>query len=220
LDPGIRQTIHAIGGGSDPYLYSQARVLAAKAVETYDPQYGASLPTWVNRQLMPLRRIRREKQMAIKIPDSVQLDAYHLMRAESDFTDEHGREPDLLELSDATKMSTQRIEKVRKQFVSILGDSSINPDSENTSAMSDSGGGQAAEFSSPDYDSEAMGYVYHESDYVDRKILEHKTGYGGADVLNGAELAAKLKISPAQVTRRAAKLTYKINEYRRMLEAV
>jgi len=218
LDPAIRQTIQSIGGGSDPYLYSQARVLAAKAVETYDPTYGAGLHTWVNRQLLPLRRIRREKQTAIKIPESVQLDAFHLMRTEEEFKEEYGRDPDLEELSDRSRMPIRRIEKVRQKFVSIVGDSALDPDSQQESAAGESKGGVAAEYSVPDHDLEAMDYVYHESDYVDRKILEHKTGYGGAETLSGAQLAEKLRISPAQVTRRSAKLTYKVNQYRKLLE--
>jgi len=218
LDPAIKQTIQSIGGGSDPYLYSQARVLAAKAVESYDPTYGAGLHTWVNRQLLPLRRIRREKQTAIKIPESVQLDAFHLMRTEEEFKEEYGREPDLEELSDKARMPIRRIEKVRQKFVSIVGDSATDPDAQNESAAGNSKGGVASEYSTPDYDTEAMDYVYQDSDYGDRKIMEPNAGYGGGSPLSGVELAAKLRVSPAQITRRAAKLTYKINEYVKMLE--
>lgn len=215
LDPGIKHTLHQIGAGSDPYLYSQARMLTAKAVQSYDPEYGAQLPTWVNRQLLPLRRMRREKQTAVKIPESAQLDAMALHQAENEFMEKHNREPDLLELSDAAQIPVRRIEKVRKQFVKFVHDDQLNPD---TADSSGEAGGAAISHSEPEHGQEATEYVYHESDYVDRKILEHKTGFGGAPVLNGAEIAKKLGISPASVTRRSAKLTYKINQYRQILE--
>ena len=213
LDGPIRQTLHSMGAGNDPYLLSKARTLAAGAVQTYNPEAGAGLHTWVNRQLMPITRMRREKQTAIKIPESVQLDAYRLMQAEREFEDTHGREPDVEELADAVSMPVSRIAKVRERFVRIMHD-----DAAGASGGEEATSGLAVEHTEPDFGTEAVGYVHHESYYIDRKILEHKTGYGGAEILNGAELAAKLKISPAQVTRRAAKLTYKINQYTRWLE--
>lgn len=212
LDGSIRQAMHSMGAGNDPYLMSRARTLAAGAVQTYDPAAGAGLHTWVNRQLLPINRMRREKQTAIKIPESVQLDAYRLMQAEREFEDENGREPDVEELADAVSMPVARIAKVREQFVRIMHD-----DAAGASGGEEPTSGISVEHETPDFDTEALSYVHHESDYIDRKILEHKTGYGGAEVLNGAELAAKLNVSPAQITRRSAKLTYKVNQYAKWL---
>jgi len=213
LDPIIKSTLTQIGGAGDPYLYSQGRVLAAKAVETYDPSYGASLPTWVNRQLMPLRRARRERQTSVRVPESVQLDAYQMMSAEREFMDTHDREPDLEELSELTKLPVKRIAKVRQAFIRTMTDAATDPD-----MGTEDKGVQGAAHSFPDHDKEALDYAYHEADYVDRKILEHKLGYGGALPLNGVELARLTKVSPAQITRRAAKLTMRLNEYRKILE--
>jgi DNA-directed RNA polymerase specialized sigma subunit len=213
LSPMIKSTVHNIGGGSDPYLQSQARILAAKAVSTYNPEAGASLNTWVSRQLMPLRRIRREKQAPIKIPESVQLDALHLHNVEQEFISENGREPDLYELSDRASMGIPRIEQVRKKFIKTP--SEIESSADYSTEDSPIAG---AAYSYSDFESEATDYVYAESDYIDRKILEYKTGYKNSPVLDGQQIAQKLGISPAQVTRRAAKLTYKIQNYYNILE--
>ena len=59
---------------------------------------------------------------------------------------------------------------------------------------------------------EAMDYVHHDSDYIDRKILEHKSGYGGAELLSPAAVAQKLGLTPSQLSRRSAKLALKIND--------
>lgn len=215
LDPLIKSTLHQIGGGSNPHLYSQARLLASKAVDTYSPDHGASLNTWVSQQLMPLRRIRRESQLAVKVPESAQLDAYHLMRVEREFMDKHDREPDLEELADAANMPIRRIEKVRKQFVQLAYDDGVNQDMEEGGSPS-----MQVSYSTPDYETEALDYVYNDSDYADRKIIEHKLGYGGADLMSGEELAAMLKVSPAQITRRSKKLMYRLQQIQKSLERV
>ncbi len=211
LDPLIKQTLNNIGAPNDPYLYSQARVLAANALHSYDPGHGAEVRTWVSRQLMPLRRMRRESQSSIKIPDSVQLDSYKLHSAQREFEDEHDREPDLHELSERAGISVPRIKKVRKQFLQMPADGAF------TGGGDDEGVNQP-DHSEPDYTTEAADYVYHEADYADRKILEHLLGYANSEPLDGVRLAAMLKIHPSQVSRRAAKLRLRINEYTRILE--
>lgn len=212
LDPVIRNVLHSIGGSGDPYLYSQARTLTAKAVMSYDPQYGAGLKTWTTRQLQPLRRTKRLSQSAIKIPESIQLDAWQIKKTEQSFMDEHGREPDMDELADAAGLSVKRIQKVQRQFMSTPADAVVTGD-----GSEDSGGlGQVG--SATDFGAEAMDYVYKESDYLDRKILEYKMGYNGKPPLSGNEVAAKLKLTPVQVSRRSAKLGLKIQDYQHILE--
>jgi hypothetical protein len=74
---------------------------------------------------------------------------------------------------------------------------------------------------SPDYLNEATNYVYHESDHVDRKILELKTGFGKSDKfspMKAKDIASRLRISPSQVSRRSLKLSKKINEIKDALE--
>lgn len=211
MDPTIKNVMQSIGAGSDPYIYSQARVLTAKALETYDPQYGASLPTWVSRQLMPLRRMRRESQASIKMPESIQLDAYRIMSASRELEDIHGREPTLEEISEEAGVSLPRIKKVRRLNKQMPADGVF-------AGGGDDQGVAAPDHSEPDFQTEAADYVYHESDYVDKKILEHKLGYAGADLWDGQTLAHSLKVSPAQISRRSAKLALKMNEYTRILE--
>jgi len=49
-------------------------------------------------------------------------------------------------------------------------------------------------------------------DHVDRKIVEHKMGYGGAPMLSPKDTAIKLKLTPTQLTRRSARIVYRLNE--------
>jgi hypothetical protein len=202
MDGTIHNVLRSIGGEGDPYLASKARVLAAGAVKTYSPASGASLHTWTAQQLQPLRRIKRQSQQAIQVPDRVQIDAYALDTAEKEFLDEHGREPGLQELSDRARMPVRRIRKVRESLRPVSAEGAWN--------------GMVLG-NQTDYREEAMDYVFGESDPVDRKIIELRTGYGGLEPLPPGEVAARLKMTPTQLSRRSAVIASKVFEIEKAL---
>ncbi len=205
LRPTVDHVLFSINAGDDPYIKSKAKILTAKAVESYSPEHGAALPTWVSRQLMPLRRIRRQSQSAVRVPEGVQIDAYHLMRAEQDFFDKNEREPDVYELADFAKIPVKRIEHIRKVFKPIPSEAAFSSE-ENPDGFS---GVSSTETS---FGNEAFEYVYRDADHLDRRILEMKTGFGGSPVLSGKEIAAKLGLTEPQLSRRSAKLSIQIND--------
>ena len=211
LNPTIDSVLRSIGAAGDPYLKTQARVLASGAVQSYDPQYGANMHTWVSRQLLPLRRMKRRNQSVTDVPESIQLDAFKLMKAESKFLDDNDREPDLVELSDLTNLPKKRIEKVRALQMPTPAEGAF---------IDETGAAVGLAGSSSDYTSEAMDYVYHDLDHTDRKIMEYRSGYGGTRVIPSLEIARKLKLTPSQLTRRSAKIAYKVQEVEEALNSV
>jgi DNA-directed RNA polymerase specialized sigma subunit len=200
LDPVVKWSVHQSGGDADALVHQQAKVFAAEAVRKYEPERGAGLPTWTSRQLMQLRRFRRQSAQPVKVPDRVMLDAWHLHKIEQDFIDKHDREPDLVELSDLASMPVKRITAVRAGMRPVVSE----------------GTGEAAGMTGTteaDHTDEALEYVYRDADYIDRKIIEMKLGYGGKHKpMTAAQVAARLKIDPAQVSRRSARLAYQIHE--------
>lgn len=205
LKPTLDHVLHSINAGDDPYIQSKARVLTAKAVQSYDPSHGAALPTWVSRQLLPLRRVRRQSQSAVRIPEGIQIDAYSLMRSEQEFFEKHEREPNVGELADFAKMPIRRIEHIRKVFRPVPSESAFSSD-ENPDGFGSIGSGET------DFSNEAFEYVYKDADHLDRRILEMKTGFGGSAALNGKEIARRLNLTEPQLSRRSAKLALQINE--------
>ena len=197
LDKTINYTLASLNSANNPVMRSNALVYAANAVKNYDPSKGAALPTYVTTQLKRLIRDQRQINAPVKVADRAMLDLYKISQAEQEYEDQYGREPDLLELADFSGINPKRITKVRKQMPAI-------PTEE---AFGDELGDQT-----PDFSTEVMDAVYFESDHVDRKILEHKVGYGGKTQLSGEEIAVKLGISPSQVSRRARRLSKKIND--------
>lgn len=213
LKPTVDHVLYSIKASDDPFIRSKARVLTAKAVQSYDPAHGAALPTWVSRQLLPLRRVRRQSQGAVRIPEGIQIDAYSLMRAEQEFFEKNEREPNIGELSDFAKMPAKRIAHIRKVFRPVPSESAFSSD-ENPDGFGTIGAGE------PDYSSEAFDYVYNDADHLDRRILEMKTGFGGTATLNGKEIARKLGLTEPQLSRRSAKLSMQIHELENALNQV
>lgn len=196
LDKTINYTLSSLNSADNPVLRSKALVYTANAIKKYDPTAGAALPTFVTSELRRLVRDQRNINAPIKIPDRVMLDNYAISKAEKEFEEQRGREPDLLELADYSGISLRRIKKIKKQM----------PATPTEEAFGESGlSGEES-----DYSNEAMNMVYHDSDHVDRKIMEFRMGYGSSKVIPTPEISSRLKISPSQITRRAQRLSMRI----------
>lgn len=203
LRPTIDYALLQMNASDDPYLRIRADTIAAKAVQTFDPSRGAALPTWVSQNLMQLRRERRESGNVIRVPERIQMDSFALAKATAEFADTNGREPNMLELADATNLTPKRIAHVRTHEVPTSS----------SAAFGDDGVGSL----SPSHDQEAMDYVYSEADAVDRGILEMRMNYGGKhpNLMSKIEVASKLGLHPSQVTRRSANLAMRLESMKR-----
>ena len=188
LKPTIDYQLASLGSSTDPVMRNKALTYTAQAIKKFDPGMS-SLPTYISSQLRRLSRDRRASLSPIKVPERIQLEAYDLFKKEQDFIDTNGREPDLGELSDYSGIDIKKINQLRSAMMPVSTEETFGEQSEN---------------SKPDYLSEATDYVYGESDHIDRKILELKTGYGNSKGnLKAIDIANKLKISPSQVSRRS-----------------
>lgn len=209
LQPTISSSLASIGG-NDPNVRAKARVVAAKAIQSYDPNSGASLPTWVSSQLRQLTRDVRKSNNVLSVPENAQLDAYHLYRTEVELEDELGRTPTVQELADRSAMSIKKIETVRKKIKAIATEGNFEADD----------GSSMLQNSKNDYSQEAIDYVYNESDLKDKQLLEHLVGYGGADVWDNKTIMANLKLTPVQLSRRKMRLSQRLQAIITDLESV
>lgn len=203
LDPVINKTLVALGETANPQLRAQAKIFAARAVKKYDPAYGAQLHTWVANQLMQLRRARRASNSPIRVPERIQIDAYYIDGKTKEFVEEHGREPNLTELSDATRLPVKRITKVREQFYKVPGSAAIPEDAQTNSEV--------------DFMHEAVAYLYDDVDMINKKILEHRTGYGGGRIMSNSELSAMLGVRPDVISKRSARIGSQLEKVYTML---
>lgn len=209
LKPTIGSVLSSIGG-SAPNIQSKARVLTAKAIQSYDPASGASLQTWVSNNLRQLTRDIRKSNSDIQIPEGVQLDAYAIYKAETELTDELNREPTVQEIADRAHLSIKRITDVRNKNKKQTSEASTIAED----------GSSGITQSTNDYTGEATDYIYNDSDLNDKKIIEYTTGYGGSDILDSKEIMKRLKLTPVQLTRRKARLSQRIMQIVNDLESV
>lgn len=204
MDKAIGYKLSSMGVADNPQMRHQARLYAAAAVKKFSPSSGASLATWTQSQLQSLQRYRRESQGPVKIPDRAAIDGWAIERARRELEDEIGDEPDVHQIADRSGLSVRRIAAVRKATRPVAA----------THQMFDEG----AEM--PDYLGESLGYVYDGADLTDRKIIEMTTGYGGSEILSKKDIAARLRISPSQVTRRSDRIAAHVQELDRAMEEV
>lgn len=200
LRPTIDSVIASMGDAGNPHVRSRANVVAAKAIKTYDPSQGASLATYVSGQLRQLTRDVRKSNNVLSIPEGIQLDGYALYRAEQQFMEDHDREPTVQELADKSHLSVKRIKQIRQKLRATMTDG----------AATGEDGSSLAAGEETDHSTEALDYVYNDSDVTDQKLLEYTTGYGGETPLSNAEIMRKLKLTPVQLTRRKARLSKRV----------
>ena len=202
LKPTIDSAVATMGGGGNPQIAAKARVIAAKAIQSFDPEAGVSLPTWVSSQLRQLTRDIRKSNSVMSVPDGIMLDAYTIYRKTSEFEEENDREPTTDELADLTHMSKKRIEDVRKKMMPVV----------NETATESAEGESLLSGSRDDFSADALDYVYNDSDTTDKRLLEYTVGYGGVKPLDSAQIMEKLKLTPVQLTRRKARLSVRIQD--------
>lgn len=197
--PAIDQAVFsAAGRQASPNVHSRARILAAKALDSYDPQRG-TLKTHLLSQLRSLQRAVGQEQQIIAIPEQFALDRAGLRRSADTLAEQLGREPSTAELADHTGLSLRRIGHLRRYRPPTASGSILDEAGEVYEPAAQLPGAAAQEDA-------WMELVYHDAGPSDQLILEHTLGLHGQPILENQALAAKLGVSPGAVSQRKAKL--------------
>lgn len=208
VQPVLDTAVHSYGGGSagSPTLMSRARMMALKAMPTYDPARG-SLRNHLLGQLQGLRRVGAKQQQIISIPEQVSLDRQHLVNAENDLRDALGRDPSDAEIADHTGLSLKRLAYVRTARPAIAS-SSINggeDDNEDFTPASTVPGAHRVEDAWTDF-------VYQDMGTIDKAIMDYMLGLHGTPRLPLAQVAQRLGITASAVSQRAARIQKQLDE--------
>lgn len=201
ISPTINSAITTFAGGNKD-LRVPAYRLAFDAMETFDPAKGTDIKTHVFNNLKRLNRINADRSNIVHVPEGVAKDYSVISKAISNFYDEHDREPTDDELSDITKLSKKRIDKIMSRS-SVITESGSTTD-EGSDLIKHKG------ISDDTY----IDYIYASSDPIDKKIIEMTAGQRGRKILQGAEVARRLRMTPAAVSLRMNKLRDKMIELR------
>lgn len=192
--------------GSRPLLRSKARVLAIKAIKSYNPSAGAKLQSWVVTNLKPLARYGQQ-QRDVRIPEVALRQAAEVNRVAKELEDDLDRDPTDEEIADEIGISPKRVASVRKMAIASVpagqmdeiagddGDQSIAP--------------AVSEVNPLPFAQQA---VYMSLDKTDKTIFDHLTGSNGKKQMSAKAIALMLGISPAAVSQHANRIGQQIAE--------
>jgi DNA-directed RNA polymerase specialized sigma subunit len=205
LQPEIDRGISAHVGEKNPLIESRARQIVIKSLPKYDPKQ-AKLGTYVVNQLQGLKRVSRQQQQILSIPERVQLDSNYLNRIEIGLTDKNDREPSMAELADASGISAKRIGYVRGFRYPIPEGSTIREDDE---------GGETPQIATlKDTSKTWHEMVYSDLDPINQKIMEWTMGMHGQKPLSNQDVAKRLKVTPGAISQRKAAIQRMLDQER------
>ena len=202
--PTINSEITRYSGPKN-LLRSRAKVLAVRAIKTFDPMSGARLQSWIVTNLKPLSRYS-VKQRDVKIPEVAARQAAIVSRTVRDLSDEYGRDPTDEEVADELGMTVKRVRDVRSKAVASVN-SGMFDEVGDEDGMSGVPG-----VTTPSRVPFAQEAVYSGLDDTDRFIFDSLTGLHGAREMPAKDVAARLGVSPSSVSQRAARIGSAIAE--------
>lgn len=203
LQPVIDTAVMSYAGqAASPTIRARAKLMALKALDTYDPNKG-NVRTHLLSQLQSLRRLSAQTQNIISIPEQVSLDYSHLNESENELRDRLGRDPSDDELADDTGLSVRRIRKVRafnQPVAEGMTVRDVGPDDAY-------GGDTASLIPGTTRTADAwFNFVYEDLNPIDKLIADMTLGRHGRKKTSTQEIARRLNITPGAVSQRAAKI--------------
>lgn len=206
LDPDINKAISAHIGKPSPSIKAHAKLLAAKAIRTYDPQSQTKLRSWVHVQMQPLKRFGRQLS-PLPVPERLMRQLNELKRTEQDWMDNYGREPSDQELSDTLGVSIKALNRIRSGQRITLSEGPLRGDASSDPTFGVDviavGNGRAAE---------TLDIVYYSLTPQEQLVMDFRLGLHGKPKLSNNDIAKRLRISPSSASQLANSIASKLEE--------
>lgn len=186
------------GPVSRDVLLNEAKLLAAKAFDNYNPASGAALATYLTSQLLPLSRIVYTYQNAARMPENITQKINTFQNANNTLTITLGREPTTDELHTELGWTAPEITRIRDY---------------NRRDLVESGPAVSGDFfgrNNNDEDDMLLGAIYFELSPDEKRLFEATTGYNGARIMKNGELTQLFGITQAQLSYRKEQLRKRI----------
>lgn len=193
LTPTINSAVITYANGNTE-LNTKAKLMALEAVKSYDPSKGAKLETHVFNSLKKLQRVSADRGNIIHVPEQTALDKITVEKAIKDYEIDNGVSPSLAYLSDKTGMPIKKINRL------------MNVKGLTSSSMATGEQGNSLDAAPRTALALYEDTLYDELDETNKKIYEWLTGYKGSPMLGRAEVAQRLKITPAALSQRIGKI--------------
>ena len=207
LEPLIRRSVNKFYRSGIPEFAVRAEGfrLASGAIETYDPK-KAQLNTHVTNYLKKLSRFVTNYQNVGHIPEPRALIIGKYNTIYSNLEADKGREPTVIELSDAMQIPPAEIDRLQSELRADLS-LTIEEDEDDVGFYSFT----RDEEVDPKV-RQAIETVYFEADPLDKKIMEYHFGLYGTTRIKSKDIALKLNLRDSDLKSRKIKLGIEIND--------
>lgn len=200
MEPVIHSVVNKwVGNISREVLMNEAKLLAKKAFDTYDPAKGTALSTHLVTSLAPISRTVYTYQNVARLPENITLKLNTFNSAKDTLTSFHGREPTTDELHQELGWSAKEINRLntyqRRDLVESVG------------AVK----GDAFFSDKEDKDADILSAVYFSLMPDEKTLFEYVTGFNGKPRLTNPEIMAKMNITQAQLSYKKTLLTNKLS---------
>jgi DNA-directed RNA polymerase specialized sigma subunit len=201
VQPVINTAVGSYSTSASPSLHSRARLMALKAMNSFDPKRG-NVRTHLLSQLQSLRRVSAQEQNIIGIPEQVGLDYQRINSAENELRDSMSRDASDDELADYTGLSVRRIRKLRQFNQPVAHGTTAQETAEESF-----GGDVASAVPNQNQSADAwLDFVYGDLTPTDKLIMDMTLGRNGRRGASTQDIARRLNITPGAVSQRAAKI--------------
>lgn len=178
------------------FVTVEAYRLAREAAHKFDESMGIKFSTYLTNSLQKLQRISTSYGGAVRVPENKQFKINKMNQIEQDLHEQLGRAPNVSELADATGLGIQAVSNLlgtRKKDINLnnLAYSPVFFEGE---------------------ENDWVHFVYHDLTDKDKLIFEHRTGFGGKKMMDTAELAKLLGVSPSTISQRIKVISDKLEE--------
>lgn len=198
FDPVIHNQVNKWAGPVPRnVLVNEAKLLALKAFDTYDPNKGTALASHVTNNLAPISRIVYTHQNTARLPENITLKVRAYTQAVDHLTTMYGREPTVDELHQELGWPVNEINRIQTYM---------------TKDLVESVGGLNDNFYSDDEDADAdmLAAVYFDLTPTEKQLFEYTTGHNGKPKLSNPEIMRRLGLTQAQLSYQKSLLTKKI----------
>lgn len=157
-----------------------------RAVTTYDPDKGAQLGTWVQSNLRKAQSFIAQHQNTVRISEKRIFNIGDFNLARGVLSSQYGRDPTTHELADHLSWSVKEVERLQKQQRQDLIGSEMTVDPIEHL---------------PSSEREALEFLPYDLTQDELFVFENSLGLHGKPKLTGNQIAEKMGVSPATVSR-------------------
>lgn len=179
-------------------IHQEYKEQFVRAMQTYNPDKGAALGSWVVTNLRKGQRWVNDRQNTARVASTRTGKIGDFNNAFAHLKDQFGREPSTIELSDHLLWPEAEVKRMQSELrkSNIASAWAVDP----IDIM-------------PSKEKEWMMFVRYELTPEEMLVYDYTIGHGGKPQLRPSEIAKTLSMSPSKVTRIRQKIADKISRF-------